>query len=108
LQLLPANRRLDVRHAVVVAQHGVRLEDHRTSTVSYRVRDTHPVLPKQSEPGVPVSIGSGDHAAITGAHDLSGVKRETRNVRVGSADTLPAILPANLAADRAGCVLHDL
>ena len=58
LQLLPPDRRLDIGHAVVVADRRIRLEDDLARTVADRVGHAHRMLPQQAELAVPFGIGA--------------------------------------------------
>ena len=107
LQLLAPDRGLDVGHAVVVADRGVRLEDHLRRAVPHRVRNTHRMLAQQAELLVPLGVARRDHAAVAGADDLARVERKAGDVAVRPADLLPLAIPEDLAADRAGGVLDE-
>src|SRR5262249_36861990 len=93
LQLLATDGRLDVGHAVVVADDRVRLEDHLARPVAHGVRHAHAVLPQQPALRVPAGVVGGDHAAVAGAHHLAGVNGEARDVAVRLAGLLPESLP---------------
>ena len=107
LELLPPNRRLDVRHPVVVADCRVRLEDHLCRAVTHGVGHAHRMLAQQPELSVPFGVARREHAAIARADHLSRMKRETRHVTVRATDLLPFAFPVDLAADGAGRVLDQ-
>ena len=50
LHLLDANRRLDVRHPVVVGQADILFGDHQLGGVADHVRNAHSMLTQESQP----------------------------------------------------------
>src|SRR5262249_50684148 len=98
---------LQVGHAVVEAEHLVRLEDDFRRAVSHGVGNAHAVLPPQPEAGIPFRTGRRDHPAVAGRNDLARMERKTGDVAVRFADSLPPAIDAYLAPDRAGGILDD-
>ena len=96
LQLLASDRRLDVGHAVVVADLGMRLEDHLWRGVAHGVGNAHAVLAKPAETGGP-SRHCRQHAAVAGADDLARMEREAGDVAVRLADFLPPAVPQRIS-----------
>ena len=108
LQLLAADRRLDVGHAVVVAERGVRLEDDLLRAVPLRVSGT--LMPCcrsrrncASQSASVVVTMPPSPVVMT----LRGWKEKQATSPCGLADPLPAAVPADLAADGAGGVFDD-
>ena len=105
-QLLAADRRLKIGHAIIVAQLGVGLINHFPRAVPDRVADAHPMLAPKLEFAVVVCIGGGQHAAVAGRDHLAGVKGETRDVADRLANLLPPTFPQDLAS-RSACGIFD-
>src|SRR5580704_19102191 len=107
LELFPTNGSLNVGHAVVVAEHGMLLEDDLSRTVPHRVGNAHTVLAKHLEFGVPFVVRRREHAAIACAHDLARMEREARDIAAWAPDLLELAFPRYLAADRTCRVFHN-
>ena len=106
LELLAADRRLDVGHAVVEAEHRVLLEDHLRAAVPHRVGHAHPVLAQQAElarpiPGSRVVSMPPSPVVIT----LRGWNEKQATSPCGRPILSHSPFQTDLAADRAGRVL---
>ncbi len=107
LQLLAADRRLDVGHPVVEPDDRVLLEDHLVGAVAHSVADAHPVLAQQSELVVDSALSVVSIPPSPVVITLRGWKEKQAIVAVWSPDVLPSAVPPDLAADGARGVLDD-